>query len=404
MSGRQALDHRLLALVIVALLFGLVLVYSSSCALSAKHFGSSTYLLRKQLIAAALGLGVLLLLARLDYHRLQRWDDLLLLLAFGLTLLTAFPGLGRGGRWLRLGPFLFQPSELLKLALIIYTAAAIVRRGPRIRNFTEGVLPHLIVLALAALLVLRQPDFGMALIYGFIVYGLLFLGGARVKHLLGTVLAALPLLYLLLRGSSYRWERIIAFLDPFEHSATGGYQTVQSLIAVGSGGLLGRGLGMGREKLLYLPSAHNDFIFAVIGEELGLLGGLFVLTVFTLFVLYGMRIALSAPDEFGRLLGAGITLTIGLQAALNLGVTVGLLPVTGLTLPFISYGGSSLIVSLGMVGVLLNIARQVEGKGKEFESEGLGSWRGERWPSLPRAGDHGGVALPWRGPHRLRWG
>lgn len=403
-SERNPVDFGLVLATIALLLFGLVFVYSASYYLCAKYFDDPFLLLKKQSLAALIGIGLMAFLAYFDYHRLQQLANLTLLASFALTLLTLMPGLATGGRWLLLGPLQLQPTELLKLALIIYISSSILRRGERMASFSEGVLPHLVVLGVAAGLAIAQPDLGMALIYGAIVSFMLFIGRARLAHLLGCALAGLPLLYLLLRTSPYRWSRIISFLNPLEYGQDKGYQLLQSLTAIGSGGLFGRGLGLGREKLLYLPSAHNDFIVSTIGEELGLLGGLLLLLLFGFLVYRGFLILRRAPDQFGFLLGAGLLFTIGLQTALNLGVAAGILPVTGLTLPFISYGGSSLIVSLAMVGILLNISKQ----GKEGDFAGLGSWRREWGAPLPRSGDLGGLsrgALRPRGrAPRLYWG
>jgi len=398
MPGRPSPDFGLLLSVLALLLLGLILVYSSSYYLSAKYFDDHAYLLKRQLLAALIGLALMFSLMHLNYRYLRQLDDLLLLGALGLTLMTLIPGLSLGGRWLLLGGLRLQPSELLKLALIIYLASSILRRGERLTSFSEGVLPYLAVLGIAGGLVLKQPDMGMALIYGAIVFFMLFIGGARLNHLFSCGLAGLPLVYLFLHAS-YRWGRIISFLNPFRYGEDKGYQLLQSLTAIGSGGPLGRGLGLGREKLLYLPSAHNDFIVAVAGEELGLLGGLLLLGLFGFLLYRGLRIIVHAPDRFGHLLGSGLLFTLGLQAGLNLGVAAGVLPVTGLTLPFISYGGSSLIVSLAMVGILLNISKQ----GKEGENAGLGRWRGERWTSLPRPGDPGGFPQARSGAPRLHW-
>jgi cell division protein FtsW len=383
MTGRKPIDFGLLFATIALLLLGLVLVYSASYYFSAKYFDDPAYLLKKQLIAAGVGLALMLFLSRFDYHHLEELAGLLLLGSLGLALLALVPGVSRGGRWLALGPLQLQPAELLKLTLTIYLASSITRRGEQLHDFFLGVLPYLIILGLAAGLVLLQPDFEMALIYGAIVLFMLFIGGARPAHLALCLLAGLPLMYLFIRTAPYRWERIISFLDPLKYGQDKGYQLLQSLVAIGSGGPFGRGLGEGREKLLYLPSAHNDFIASVAGEELGLLGSLLLLLLFGLFIYRGFLILRRAPDQFGFLLGAGLLFTIGLQVVVHLGVAAGILPVTGLTLPFISYGGSSLIVSLGMVGILLNISKQ--GKGGEFADLSSGRW--ERWSPLPRSGD-----------------
>ncbi len=339
-------------------LFGLVMVYSASSPVAYRSYGQADYLFIKQLISALIGLALLGLLTRLDYHRLAALDERLLLGALGLTLLTFLPGLSVRHQWLRLGSFTLQPTELLKFALIVYFASSLARRpSQKGTGFGEAALPYLIIAGLAGLLALAQSDLGMASIYGAITLFMLFVGGVRLRYFLLPTLAALPLLAGLILSSGYRRDRIIAFLHPFRYSEGAGYHLIQSLTALGSGGLFGRGLGASHQKWLYLPEAYNDFIFAVIGEELGLLGALALIGLFGYLSYKGVQIALRAPDRLGQLLAGGITFALACQAAVNLGVAVGALPITGLTLPLVSYGGSSLIVSLAMSGVLLNISR-----------------------------------------------
>lgn len=404
-------DYGLFMLVMVLVLFGLVMVYSSSALFSFEYYGESHKLFSKQLIAAAIGLGLMLLLMRLDYHRLFYVDGVLLGSALILTALTLIPGLARGGRWLNLGPLNFQPTELLKLALILYMAASLTRKGSYLQDFSEGVLPYLIMVGVASLLALLQPDFGMALSFTAIVFFMLFIGGVRILHLLGTASLSLPIIYLLILISPYRLQRLISFLEPEKYSSDGGYQIMQSLAAIGSGGLFGKGLGEGGQKLFYLPAAYNDFIFSVTAEELGMVGALFIALLFVLLGVKGLKIALNAPDRFSKLLAAGCTFSLCSQAAINLGVSVGLLPVTGLTLPFVSSGGSSLIVSLAMTGILLNISRYKAANAPISESEkGVvsderlsGGWW-QRRPSLSGLGRYAGIARrPAHQTHRLYW-
>ncbi|MCX8103029.1 MAG: putative lipid II flippase FtsW [Candidatus Bipolaricaulota bacterium] len=373
--------------VVVALaLLGVVMVASASLPIAALRYEKPSYLLTKHLIALAVGVLLFWVCWRVDYRVFFRIDHILLLIALGLTALTLVPGLSVRGSWLRLpGPFQLQPTEFLKLALIISLAAFCVRKGERLTEFSDGVLPPLLITSVAALIALKQSDFAMALIFFLILFAMLFLGGARLGHLVGIALAAVPALALLLISAPYRFGRLLAFLDPFKYSTTEGYQLVQSLTAIGSGGVLGRGLGNSREKLLFLPEPYNDFIFSIMGEELGLIGGLLVIGLFAYLTWVGYTIASRAPDPFGRLLAAGITLTIAAQACINLGVTTGILPVTGLTLPFISYGGSSLLVSFAMTGILCNISR----KGL-YESARL--WGRDGRASLSRSGSFGGAA------------
>jgi len=370
---------RLVAVVLTLVMFGVVMVASASLPVAALRYENPTYLLWKHLIALGMGLIVFRIFWKLDYHALLRADHILLLAALGLTVLTLIPGLSVRGSWLRLpGPFQLQPTELLKFALIVSFAAFSIRKGDRIRDFSDGVLPVLILTAVSALMALKQSDFAMASIFWLIALYMLYVGGAQLTHLFGVLGALVPVLALLLITAPYRFGRLLAFLDPFQYSTTEGYQLIQSLTAIGSGGIFGRGLGEGRAKLLFLPEPYNDFIFAIIGEELGLLGGLCVIGLFIYLTWAGYTIAMKAPDRFGMLLASGITFTISSQAAINIGVACGILPVTGLTLPFISYGGSSLIVSLAMAGTLLNIAQ----RGSHEDVSRL--WGRDGRPSLSR--------------------
>jgi cell division protein FtsW len=370
---------RLVAVVLLLAVLGVIMVASASLPVAAVRYENPTYLLWKHLIALGMGLIVFVIFWKLDYRALLRADHILLLAALGLTALTLVPGLSVRGSWLRLpGPFQLQPTEFLKFSLIVSFAAFSIRKGDRIRDFSDGVLPVLIITAISALMALKQSDFAMASIFWLIALYMLYVGGARLTHLFGVIGALVPVLALLLITAPYRFGRLLAFLDPFQYSTTEGYQLIQSLTAIGSGGVFGRGLGASRAKLLFLPEPYNDFIFAIIGEELGLVGGLCVIGLFVYLTWAGYTIALRAPDRFGMLLASGITFTIASQAAINIGVACGILPVTGLTLPFISYGGSSLIVSLAMAGTLLNIAQ----RGSHEDVSRL--WGRDGRPSLSR--------------------
>jgi len=346
----------------VLVLTGLVALYSASAPFSLRHFGSDLSMLFRQAVAAVVGLAALGILAAIDYRRLAAINDLLLLGSFALTVMTILPlGLG-DGRWIALGPASFQPTELLKFSLILYLATSLARRGDRVKSFLDGVLPYLIVLGVLAAVVVSQPDLGMVLVLGSVTLAMLFFAGARLRHLVGIALGCTPLVFLAIQVAPYRMARLLSFLNPFAHSTTSGYQTIQSLIAVGSGGLIGRGLGASHAKLFYLPQSHNDFIASVVAEELGFVGMLAVLGLLGFLVWRAFAIAERAPDRLGRLLALGIGFVLGFQTLINLGVVVGLLPVTGLTLPFLSNGGSSLIVTLAMVGVLLSISKQEVGR------------------------------------------
>lgn len=372
---------QLITVVLALALFGVIMVASASLPTAAIRYDQPSYLLVKHIIALALGLVICWICWRTDYHAFLQIDHIVLVLALGLTALTLVPGLSVRGSWLKLpGPFQPQPTEFLKFALILSCAAMIVRKGERLHDFTEGVLPPLLIAAIAGLMALKQSDFAMALMLFLIVFYMLFIGGARLSHLFGVFLAAVPVLAALLMSAPYRFARLLAFLDPFKYSTTEGYQLVQSLTALGSGGLFGRGLGGSRQKLLFLPEPYNDFIFSIIGEELGLIGSVVLIGSFAYLAWLGFRIAARASDQFGMVLASGITFALTAQAAINLGVATGILPVTGLTLPFISYGGSSLLVSFAMVGILGNIARKAS-----YENYSR-LWRRDRGAHLSRSG------------------
>jgi cell division protein FtsW len=270
------------------------------------------------------------------------------------------PGLGHaaGGarRWVHLGPLNFQPSELAKPALILYLAWSLSRKQDRMADFKAGFLGPVLIAGIPIGLILLQPDFGTAVSLALVVCLMLFVAGARVSYLMGAGLLALPVVYHLVASTPYRMRRIMAFLDPWSTRHAAGYQVAESLISIGSGGLAGVGLGDGRQKLFFLPEAHTDFIYSIIGEELGLIGTVLIIALFALLVWRGLKAAYAAEDAFGAYLALGLTAILGLQASLNMAVAMGLLPTKGLTLPFISYGGTSLVLSLTAAGILLAVS------------------------------------------------
>jgi cell division protein FtsW len=342
---------------------GLLFIYSTSSIYSQQQFGSQYHFFYRQLLYALVGAGLMLLVASTDYRDWRPYAGWILLASGIALVLVWIPGAGktvRGARrWLDLGPLSFQPSELAKITLVYYLAERLSRpsflkeRG----RFGSGYLRYWIAAFPVLAVILLQRDFGATVICAMAVMLLLFLAGARLRYLLATVALAVPVgLYLCL--DSYRWERIRMFLDPWKDPYGAGYQLVQSYISLGLGGVFGVGLGNGTQKLFYLPDAHTDFIFSVLAEELGLVGCCLFLTLFLAFVVIGVRIALRAPDRFGVLLAAGLTFLIGIQFVLNVSVVVGLLPTKGMVLPFLSYGGSALLVNLLAVGILCSVAGQ----------------------------------------------
>ncbi len=357
MTGRA--DRATMLTTSILVLVGLIALYSASAPFSLRHYGSDVFMLVRQLGAAVVGLLGLAICARIDYHSLTRVSGVLLLGSIGVSLITLLPlSICTGGCWLSFGFFDLQPTEFVKLGLILYLASSIARRKERMSSFTEGILPYMLVLGLLGAITLSQPDLGMLLIFAGITLLMLFLGGAKRRHLAFLGVGALPLVYVAIRIAPYRFARILSFLDPQAYSTSSGYQVLQSMMAMGAGGLLGRGLGASRAKLFYLPQAHNDFILSVVGEETGLIGVLCVLCLLGFLVWRAFAIAEGAADEEGRLIAYGIGCCLGLQAIVNAGVALGILPVTGLTLPFFSGGGTSILVTLAMVGVLLSVSKQ----------------------------------------------
>jgi len=340
---------------------GVVMVFNASYFFAQDRYGDPFLYIRKHLVALGVGLVLMAAVSRL---RLE-WFERLAYPVFGCfvvaLLMVLVPGVGvvHGGarRWIGFGAFNFQPSEFAKTAVVFYLARSIARKGERMREFTTGVVPHLLMVGVCILCVAAQPDFGTAVIMVLVVGLMLYGGGARPAHLLGLGLAALPAVAFALVHWPYRWRRILAFLDPWRYSQDIAFQLVQSLIAFGSGGLTGVGLGGSRQKMFFLPEAHTDFIFALIGEELGVLGALLVLALFAVIGIRGFRIAMRHPDPFASMLAFGITLVILLEAVVNVGVVVGLLPTKGLALPFLSYGGSALIGALVQIGILSALSR-----------------------------------------------
>jgi cell division protein FtsW len=354
-------DPVLGALVVAILAFGIVMVYSASAVFAYQRYhGNSTQFLVRQGIYALIGLPLMAAFARIDYHHLRRFTYLLLLGSIGLLCVTAFGfGHSAGGaaRWISLGYFHIQPSEVAKVAIVFWLAYSLSNKGARIKSFSVGFLPHVIGAGAIAILCLRQPDFGSAVMIGLITCFMLFTAGARLGYLLGAALVLAPIGIHLVTGTEYRMRRIQAFLAPFEHRRDAGYQLWESFMGFGSGGLTGVGIGDSRQKLMFLPEAHTDFISAIVAEELGLIGFTAMAIAFGVLIWRGLRAAFRSADEYGLYLATGITLLIGAQAFTNLAVSVGLFPTKGLVLPFISYGGSSLLVNCAAMGVVLNVSR-----------------------------------------------
>ena len=355
----REMDRTIFTVTVILLAVGIAMVFSASFAKSLDDAGDPFYFFKRQLLWAVLGVPVMWVFSHIEYPywrqvaRPALYSTLLLLVAVLLI------GAARGGavRWIDFGFFSFQPSEWAKFALCIYFAHYFAERGPRVQDFWQGLGPWLLVMGAVAGLIMLQPDLGTTLAIGGMAVLMAFLAGARLRHLLALGALAVPALVLAVTQSDYRWKRITAFLDPWADPQGTGYHLIQGLLALGSGGWFGLGFGLSRQKIWYLPEQHTDFIFAVLGEELGLLGTLTVLALYAVLIWRGYRTAATAPDTFGALLAAGITSVVAIQVVVNIGVVTATLPITGITLPLISYGGSSLVVTLAGIGILLNISR-----------------------------------------------
>lgn len=364
MPRKLETDRPLFLVTLALCLIGAVMVFSASAVTAREQYGNAYHFLWRQLVWLGLGLVAMFAAMNFDYRRLRQPRFVFTLLSGVLLALIGVFFLDKSHdthRWIRVGAASLQPSELAKLAVILFLAWFLeVRRRPRsfgVNSFRYTILPALAVVLMIAGLVLLEPDLGTALAICVIAVAILFVAGLSPAYLLGAGAAAIPAIYVAVMGVSYRQERILAFLHPEATAQGAGFQLMQSLIAVGSGGLTGVGLMESRQKLFFLPEAHTDFIYAVICEELGFVGGAVVLSLFAVYVWRGLRAALRAPDEFGCFLGLGITVMIASQTLVNLGVVLGMMPTKGIPLPFVSYGGSSLFVSLLATGVLLNIGQ-----------------------------------------------
>ena len=354
-------DLVLLAAVLGLLGIGTIEIYSATAAEGLSRFHDSTYFLERQGLFVGLGGIAMWFAAGMDYRRLRQYAYPLL--AIGLVLLAvalAAPARNGAKRWIPLGPLTFQPVEIAKLALVTYLASSLGRKADHLKTFTVGFVPHLVVCGMMMVLLLKQPDLGSSVVLGMTTLGMLFMAGARVSYILVALLGAAPIAYHFVVGTPWRLQRFLAYFNPEAYANGQAYQFLQARLAMGSGGVTGAGLGGGHQTLGYMPEAHNDFILAPIGEEMGYVGVAIVLLCFAVLVWRGVRAALGARDVFGGYLAFGITLLFGVQVLFNVGVVLGVVPNKGITLPLVSYGGSSLIVTMFLVGLLFNVGRRPE--------------------------------------------
>jgi len=340
---------------------GIVMIYSTSAIYALETMGESAYYLKRHLAYVFIGLVCSFFVMSIDYLKFRKMAKPLLLFSAFLLVLLLVPGFGKqiGGarRWFRFGFLSFQPSELAKFAMIVYVADFLARKKSDLASFRYGFLPVLLVMLSISFLILIQPDLGTVLAITGICFILFFVGGIKITHMLSFILASLPMMYILIFSVPYRRKRILAFLNPWSDPHGSGFQIIQSLVALGSGGLCGLGLGQGKQKLLYLPAAYTDFIISIIGEELGFIGTAAILGLFVFFLIQAVKISLKASDSFAQLLSFGLISCLTIEAIVNLGVVTSLLPTKGLPFPFISYGGTSLVFNMIYVGLILNIGR-----------------------------------------------
>ncbi len=353
-------DAKLLFPVLFLVGAGIVMVYSASSALALEKYGTGYYFLKKQAVFSLMGMLALVACSHFPYQFYRHLAYPLLIMALIFLAAVRFTGFGHlaGGatRWIRFGRFGFQPSEFARFALIIYLAYSLSKKKDMVKNFYIGFLPHVLVFGLLAGLIIAQPDFGSVAILGVITWIMIFAGGGRIIHLSSSFIAIAPLAVFLVLKAPYRAGRLMSFLDPWRYSTRESYQVVHSMMAFGTGGIWGTGIGTSYQKLFYLPEPHTDFIFSVIGEEVGLVGVLIILGLYVMIFLRGIQIAINCNDRFGALVATGLTTALGLQVCVNMGVTLDLLPTKGLTLPFLSYGGTSLLMNMASIGILMNIS------------------------------------------------
>lgn len=360
----RKLRTQLFMVTVILLAIGVVMVYSASAISAQESLKDSAYYLKRHLLYLLIGAMASLFIMSIDYDLLKKYVKPVLIATFFLLILVLIPGISReiagARRWFRFSFLSFQPSQVAKVVMILYFADFLSRKQSEIKSFWEGFMPPMIILGLSVGFILLEPDLGTAVAISVVAFIMLFVAGMKLAHLVPMLMGSIPVLAVLIFHKAYRMKRIMAFIDPWQDPQGIGFQIIQSYIALGSGGPFGVGLGQSRQKLLYLPGSHTDFIFSIIGEELGLVGAAAVIILFALFTWLGFRIALRARDLFGHLVALGVVSMIALEAIINIAVATGSMPTKGLPLPFISYGGSSLVFDMMGVALLLNIAKYSE--------------------------------------------
>ncbi|MCE5221442.1 MAG: stage V sporulation protein E [Clostridium sp.] len=358
------IDYVIFYTVALLLVIGVVMVYSASSYYAMFINKDSMYYLKRQLISAIIGVGAMAFTMCFDYHKIKKYTVGIMIVSIPLLIsVFFFSGVNGAQRWIQMGPFSFQPSDLVKYVVVLFLAMSLEVKGEGVKNFKSGILPYLAVSGFYAAFVLAEKNLSIASVIMIVTFIMLFSAGGRIKHLFGIVAPVLVAAALFFTVSTdYRRARMLNFINPWKDATGNGYQLIQSFYALGAGGVTGLGLGQSRQKTLYMPEPHNDFIFSIIGEELGLIGCICIILLFIIFIWRGISVAMKARDTYGTLLAIGITSVIAVQSLINIAVVTGSMPVTGVPLPFISYGGSALLMNMTAVGILLNISRQIEGK------------------------------------------
>jgi len=366
MPVKRSPDYWIVACAVALLAIGIVMIFSSSAAIAAQRYNDPYYFLKRQMLWAFIGIGGMAIAMRMDYRTLSRYSYLLYFVAVLSLAAVLFPSVGHSvngaRRWISLGFITFQPSEFAKLATLIFFAGMLAKKEAegKLGDLQFGYVPNLLALAFVFVLIQFQPDLGTALVIGLVALFMFAAAGVRMTFIVGTLLLVLPLLCASILTVNYRMRRIMSFLNPWEDYKDSGYQIIQSFVAMANGKLFGVGLGNSQQKLFYLPEPHTDFIFSIIGEELGFAGATLVLALFAMLAFRGFRVGLKVTDRFGSLLALGITFAISAQAIINIAVTLGLLPTKGIPLPFISLGGSALVIWMVSVGILTNISEHAK--------------------------------------------
>jgi cell division protein FtsW len=359
------IDYGVFYSVLFLLSIGVIMVYSASSYYAMFVVHDSMYFLKKQLISAIIGVIAMVFTMSFDYHKIKRFTIPAMICTVPLLLAVfLFSGVNGAQRWIPLGPFgSLQPSEVAKYVVVLFLAMSLELKGEGVKNFSTGIVPYLAVSGFYAAIVLAEKNLSIASVIMIVTFIVLFAAGGRLKHLFGIVAPVLVAAALFFTFSSdYRRARMLNFINPWQDPTGDGYQLIQSFYALGAGGITGLGLGQSRQKTLYMPEPHNDFIFSIIGEELGLIGCICIIALFVILIWRGISVAMKARDTYGTLLAIGITSVIAVQSLINIAVVTGSMPVTGVPLPFISYGGSALVINMTAIGILLNISRQREGK------------------------------------------